>query len=86
MYIYCDMQRRLPRGRQSVALSFSTHEGEITKASIFVARPLQSSHMDKRCGVQDTGEPQVKDDSSAPGPAGTLSGNCSGRSALRRER
>jgi hypothetical protein len=63
----------------------STHEGEITKASIFMARPLQSSHTDKRCGIQDTEEPQVKDDGSAPGPAGTLSGSCSGHAALSRE-
>jgi hypothetical protein len=77
--------RGLPQGRQSVALSLNPHEGKITQASILVGRPIQGSHPNKWCVIQDPEEPQVEDGGSTLGLAGTLSVNRSGQAAFRRE-
>jgi hypothetical protein len=47
--------------------------------------PTQGCHADKQYGVPDPAEPQIKDYGGKPGPARTLTGNRSGRAALRRE-
>jgi hypothetical protein len=50
-----------------------------------VGGPIQGSHADKRCCVQDPAEPSIEDGGGTPGPSRALSGNRSGRAALRRE-
>jgi hypothetical protein len=61
------------------------HERKVTQASILMVVPVQGSHADKRCGVQDPAKPYIKDDGGTLGPPGTLTGNRSGQAALRRE-
>jgi hypothetical protein len=65
----------LPQGWQCVALSAHPHEWEVTQASIPMGGPIQGSHPDKRCDIQDPVEPYIKDDDGTSGPPCTLSGN-----------
>jgi hypothetical protein len=50
-----------------------------------MGRPIQVSHPDKLCCIQNPAEPYIGVGSSTLRPARTLSGNRSGPAALRRE-
>jgi hypothetical protein len=70
--------------RQNVAVLAHPHERKITQASVPKGGPIQGSQADKRCNVQDTAEPKIKNDGGLPGAA-ALSGNRSELAALKRE-
>jgi hypothetical protein len=76
---------RLPGGQQCLALSPNSHKGEIYQVPNLTGGPIQGSHPDKLCGIQDPSELLIEVDGGTPGLAGTLSGNRSGWVALRRE-
>jgi hypothetical protein len=75
----------LPGRQQSVALLPKLQKGEVVQAPILMGKPIQGSCPDKWYSVQDPEEPKNKDDGGTHGLAHTLSENCFGWAALRRE-